>query len=485
MTERTSVVIVGAGTCGLAAACELRRAGVDVRLLERDDAPGTGSRATLLWPLGLAVLRGLDVIHEARRRGLPLDALHYHLADGRTLRTTVGAENEALVLAQHATNAILEEALTAAGGRVERSSHVSGITPGADGVTVKVDRPGGTELIEADWLIAADGVGSTVRRLLGIDFPGTSLPTRYLAVEGAIDGDLPAGAVHYFLRPAGPMVVAPLRGGTVRMGAPVPDGTELTEATVQRVLTERGGDGLVLRRLDDITTFASQERVAAALRQGRCFLVGDAAHTHSPIGGQGLNLGLQDVHNLTWKLAGVIRGAFAETLLDSYEPERRQAARQTVQNTHRFARMFTLGPRRARVRNAAWRGLDAAGVLRRHFVPLLAGRRVTYPDVLPGAPARPVRGLPAPGERLPGNPPPGARRDVLRLLTLGDPGLERAGAALAARHPGRLAHEHRPGGRGFVLVRPDGFVARSGRTVQDLDLTATLPAGLAPAPEGD
>ncbi|WP_018653753.1 FAD-dependent oxidoreductase [Actinomadura flavalba] len=483
MTERTPVVIVGAGTCGLAAACALRRAGIDVRLLEREDVPGTGSRATLLWPLGLAVLRDLGVREDAERRGLPLDALHYHLAGGRTLRTTVGAENEALVLAQHATDALLEEALEAAGGRVERSAHVSGVTPGPDGVTVKVDRPGGTELIEAQWLIAADGVGSTVRRLLGIDFPGTTLPARYLAVDGAIDGDLAPGAVHYFLRPAGPMVVAPLRGGTVRMGAPVPDGTELSEATVQRVLTERGGDGLVLRRLDDITTFASQERVAATLRHGRCFLVGDAAHTHSPIGGQGLNLGLQDVANLTWKLAGVLRGAYTPDLLDTYEPERRRAAEQTVQNTHRFARMFTLGPRPARVRNAAWRGLDATGVLRRHFVPLLAGRRVAYPDVLPGGPARRARGLPAPGERPPGGAPP-AGTGALRLVTRGDAALAAAGAHLAARHPGRIAHEHRASGRGFVLVRPDGFVARAGRTTADLDHVATLAAGLAPAPGG-
>ncbi len=147
---------------------------------------------------------------------------------------------------------------------------------------------------------------------------------------------------------------------------------------MQTLLDERGPGGLRVGQLDALRTFTSSERIALPLRRGRCFLVGDAAHTHSPVGGQGLNLGLQDVHNLAWKLAGVIHGRLTPGILDSYERERRQAAEQIVHTTHQMIRMFTLGPTAARVRNLSWRGLDATGVLRRWFVPLLAGWRIRY-----------------------------------------------------------------------------------------------------------
>jgi 2-polyprenyl-6-methoxyphenol hydroxylase-like FAD-dependent oxidoreductase len=487
MGDKTSVVIVGAGTCGLAAACELRRMGVSVRLLEARPGPNTGSRATLLWPLGLAVLRSLGALAEAEQRGLRLNALQYHMDGDKRLRTRVGAENEALVLAQDQTSLILERILEELGGRVERSTRVVDVAFTGEGITVKAQQPDSTELIEADWLIAADGVGSTVRQALGIDFPGVALPTTYLATEGRILGDLEPGDVHYFLRASGSMVVAPLRGGKVRLGAPIPEGTELTEATVERLLRERGSTGMRVESLDEITTFSSQERIAAALRKGPCFLVGDAAHTHSPIGGQGLNLGLQDVHNLAWKLAGVVRGVFHPAILDSYEPERRQAAQQTVQNTGRFAKMFMLSPAKARMRNTAWRGLEATGLLRRRFVPLLAGWRVSYPDALfaTAGPVTTPRGMPSPGTRVPpwvpapSRPGPG----TFRLLTLGDRDgdLRRRAQDLAGTMPGLVSHDHHSErGRGFLLLRPDGFVARSGTTPDDLDRAGRLLAGLTP-----
>ncbi|MBO0512141.1 FAD-dependent monooxygenase, partial [Streptomyces beijiangensis] len=490
MRDKPVVLIVGAGPCGLAAACALLRRGIRVRLLEAADEPMRGSRAVQLWPPALEVLDELGVLDEAVRRGRKVHATTYHLAGGTVFRVPLGAENEPLLLAQEQTGQILEDALKRLGGHVERSTRVTGISVTGPTATVEARGPDGAELIEADWLIGADGVRSTVREQLGIEFPGDPVETSFLIAEGEVEGAYEQGCVHYFLGRTGSLVFAPLRGGTVRIGAPVGRDFPLRDDAVQELLDSRGPGGLRLTGTVAISTFGSQERIATSLRAGPAFLVGDAGHTHSAVGGQGLNLGLQDVRNLVWKLAGVIDGRLDAGVLDSYDPERRQAAEQIVRNTRQFVRMFTLGPAAARVRNTAWRTVQATGLLRRWFVPLLAGARISYPDVLLGddpsaPPAR--RGLPRIGTRVPArlNTPAVERSSRLSLLTLGAAGgaLDRRGRALAARMPGVLAHEHRPRRRpGFVLTRPDSYVAAGGRTATELDALAWRLSGSMPAP---
>jgi 2-polyprenyl-6-methoxyphenol hydroxylase-like FAD-dependent oxidoreductase len=473
---RTAVVIVGAGPCGLTAACQLLRYGVTVRLLEAAPEPGTGSRAIQLWPPALEILRELDLLADAESRGVRVSAMDYHLAGGARLGVVLGGANEPLLLAQEQTTGLLEEALVGLGGRVERGMRVVEVVATGEGVTIKAHGPAGVELVEADWLIGADGVHSTVRDQLGIPFPGARIESTLLLAEGRIEGRLRAGTVHYFLGHKGSLVFAPMAGGRVRVAAAIPGGFPLTAEGVQGLLDERGPGGLTVAGLDTINTFTSAERIAGALRSGRCFLVGDAAHTHSPLGGQGLNLGLQDVHNLTWKLAGVITGRFTPAILDTYETERRRAAEQVVRTTSRMIRMFMIGPAAARVRNAAWRLLRVTGLLRAWFVPLLAGWRTHYPDVLVAAGARRSASplVPRAGTRR-ARWTIGAtgRHAGFRLLSTGRAGgpLTRHAAAVAARYGGAVVHEHhaRPGPTGFLLLRPDGYVAASGTTVAHLD----------------
>ncbi|WP_367129063.1 FAD-dependent monooxygenase [Saccharothrix sp. HUAS TT1] len=466
MVDRTSVLIVGAGPCGLTAACELLRAGVPVRVVEASEEPHTGSRAIQLWPPALEIFRGLGFLDEALERGVKVRTMAYHLAGRKRLDVVLGRRNEPLLLRQEETSRLLEETFAALGGVVERGLRVVDVVNGADSVTVKVDSPRGVEVVEADWLIAADGVRSTVRERLGVDFPGERVGATLLLAEGRVDGPLDAGAVHYFLGRTGSLVFARMAGGRTRVSAAIPADAELSPEFVQSLLDERGPGGLVVRDLDTLTTFSSSERIAARLRLGRCFLVGDAAHTHSPLGGQGLNLGLQDVHNLTWKLAGVVTGKLGEAVLDTYEPERRQAAEQVVSTTSRMIKVFTVGPFAARVRNGTWGLLQATGALRRWFVPLMAGWRTPYPDTLGWGGAK---WLPAPGTRAPHWVPPSADR-AFRLVTAGPRAgaLAKHAASAAAAHPD-LAHHHvhRPTA-GFLLVRPDGYVAASGRTAAAL-----------------
>ena len=179
---------------------------------------------------------------------------------------------------------------------------------GGESVTLDVTGPAGPATVEADWLIGADGLGSTIRQQLGIEFPGDHMPATFVLAEGPLSGDFNRDEVHYFLGSKGVMLLAPLPGGMVRVSGPVKPGTKPDAADVQRILDERGPGGLRFTELSTLGTFTSQERIAATMRKDRVFLVGDAAHVHSVVGGQGLNLGLQDARNLAWKLAGVIQG---------------------------------------------------------------------------------------------------------------------------------------------------------------------------------
>lgn len=489
MRQKTSVLIVGGGPCGLAAACELRRLGVDVRVLEAASEPNQGSRAILLWPPALEIFRDVGILAEADRRGIRARAMNYRLPGDRVIRVKLGPENEPLLLPQAQTERLLAEALERLGGRVERSLRVSDVVETSTGVTVKAVGPDGTELVEADWLIAADGVRSTVRDRLGIAFLGERFPTTILVAEGQLDGTLDRAELHYFLGGADGILVVPLPGNRVRVGTPIGADTPLTPRTVQTLLDERGPGNMRMFDFTVISSFSSQERIADTLRQGRCFLVGDAAHTHSAIGGQGLNLGLQDVRNLVWKLAGVIDGRLRPAVLDSYDIERRQVAERTIRSTHRLARLMLARSTAARVRNGLWRLLGATGVLQRRYPPLLAGWKTHLPDALSGAAPAHLRvsHLPGPGSRTPTwiPAPRGGSATGLRLLMLGtaDGELGRRTRTVADRHAHLVIHEHLPQPRdGFLLLRPDGFVAASGVRATDLDHTERLLHALAVTP---
>lgn len=483
MERKTPVLIVGAGPCGLAAACGLWRRGIKAMVLDDMAEPGSGSRAILLWPPVLDVLDELGVLPEADQQGYRARALCYHTRFDRTIRLPLDAVNSLLVLRQDRTSRLLEAALHKLGGRVERSVRVTEVVAGESGVRVKAEGPGGTPLsFEAEWLIGADGAHSTVRKQLGIQFVGMEFSRLFALAEGKVEGQFNREDAHYYVTPAGVLVLIALPGGEVRISGPLDKGEQISPEAVQRMVDRRGPGGLRVSDLSLLTTYGAPHRIAESMRLGRCFLVGDAAHVRSPAGGQGLSLGMQDVRNLVWKLAGVINGRLSPAILDSYDPERKAAARQVVASTRQLTRQTLLPPMGLRARNVVLNYLHRTGRLQKTLVPSLAGRKIYYPDVLFGEPlsrgrskqGRHAEPLPTAGMQAPVWIPKAESEslDEFRLITTGprDSALAQHAGRLVEGRPSLVRHYHLAEGQeGFLLLRPDGYVAASGQAAAQLE----------------
>jgi 2-polyprenyl-6-methoxyphenol hydroxylase-like FAD-dependent oxidoreductase len=469
------VVIVGAGPCGLAMAGELLRMGIGVRVLDDagakvstvdNRAPDIGSRATMLWPSAQAVLGDLGVLPEIRTLAILPKALEYR-ADKAVLlaRIALKPDEAPLLIPQSTTQAVLESAVQRLGGSIERGVRLTGISQTADRVDLVAVNASGDELrLSTPWLIGADGVHSTVRKELGITFNGSELAPRAIFAEGTLTGSKPGESVvlSYYVTSRGLLLIAPLPNGRIKISGPIGPDREVTAQLVQDLVDERGPGGLRVTDLTALTTFASAERIANRMRQGRCFLVGDAAHTHSALGGQGLNIGLQDARNLAWKLAGVLTGRLDPAILDTYEPERRAAAEYVIRFTGTTSRLALLKPPWNRLRTPVIRAALGPAFLRHRYVSILAGRRIRYPTLDLGCRSSTgPAGLPAPHWAAPAQDEP----TRYTLVTTGKPDVWSAPAAtLVRRHAPILGHRHVDRARaGFLLVRPDGYVALTGR----------------------
>lgn len=480
--DTTQVVIVGAGPCGLATAAELLRRGIQVRIFEASSVPSQGSKAIMLWPPAQAVLRDLEVLAAAQARAYRPDHLDYFGDHGRLARIQLTAAQSPLVLPQPRTDALLEEAVDTAGGTVERGLRLVALTQTGNAVEIVVrDESGRQSRLRTQWLVGADGVHSTVRELLGIAFAGSTLPTRFALAEGELAGAQTPTSPSYYLTSRGGLVIAPLPNGCVRVAGSIHDGREASEQLVQNMLDTRGPGGLQMNRFQALTTFSSAERVVERMRAGRVLLVGDAAHTHSAIGGQGLNLGLQDARNLSWKLAGVITGRLNDAIMDTYGPERIAAARQVIKTTGAITRVALAPPPWSILRNAVLRVAERTRWPPHWYAARVAGQRIRYPTTSLGCPPGPRgTGLPAPAwAALPADRVP----DRFLLVTSGPPDrpLPRAADAVGQRHTSLISRHHVPGRRPeFLLLRPDGYVAARG-TSRDFTHTERLLTAISPA----
>ncbi|MFJ2634502.1 FAD-dependent monooxygenase [Streptomyces sp. NPDC087422] len=349
------VLVVGAGPTGLLVAEELVRRGVRVRLIERSTEENTQSRALVVGARTLEVLDDLGIAEEAVDRGRILRRIDVHPGPDDVIPLELDGIRSpfpfALSLPQPEVADLLETAARRQGAVAERGTELTTCRQDADGVTATLRMPDGAErTVRADWLIACDGAHSTVRRTAGIAGDHRDLHRAFLLADVAADWELPQDRLHPWLGGHGILVLLPLpKPGHWRVIADVPSGSDAPEPDedmLNRLLAERtplcGADGgSAISRVDWLSGFEVRESLAEHYRQGRILLAGDAAHTHSPVGGQGMNVGLQDAHNLAWKLALVVQGRAGAGLLDSYEQERRPVADRVLHATTRATKVAT------------------------------------------------------------------------------------------------------------------------------------------------
>jgi len=352
----TDVLVIGAGPSGLTLAASLVKQGVATTVVDRQAAGANTSRAAVVNARTLEVLDDLDVARRLVKEGI--HAPRFTIRDGRRTLIPVAFSvlptdyPYSLMVPQATTERLLLERRTELGGTVLRPKTLASLIQDADGVTATFDDG---ELIRARYVVGADGMHSIVREQAGIGFEGGAYQESFTLADVRLRGEAPPDEVILFWAKAGLTVVAPLPGDIYRIVAPVADAPEEPSAAfVQQLLDERGlGAGRMV--VTDVvwgSRFRIHHRVADTYRAGRLLLAGDAAHVHSPAGGQGMNLGIQDGVALAGALAAVLAGA-SDSVLDEYNATRRPIAHQVVEMTDRLTRLATL-PRAARpIRNTA------------------------------------------------------------------------------------------------------------------------------------
>ena len=352
--DAPQVVVVGAGPVGLVAACELARHGVRVRIFDRLGTPTDESRAIALHARSLDMLDRMGVADELIATGVKSTGMNMFVKGKRLFRVRLDTVDSAfpytLVTAQTETERVLGGRLNELGVTVERGIEVVAMTQDDDAVHLTVQHAdGSTAHVKTSWVVAADGGHSTMRHLVGTKLEGSFKGERFVLGDVECEHHLDNTNMFTFFSPEGPVVTLPMRGGRVRFLAQIHDapGAPLnlhpTQEQLQKILDERVG-GITITTSHWLTCFEIHHGQVPAYRHGRVFLAGDAAHIHSPAGGQGMNTGMQDAFNLGWKLAMAVRGDGGEILLDSYHTERHPIAEGVIDFTGMLTKVGTLKP---------------------------------------------------------------------------------------------------------------------------------------------
>ena len=359
MSAATDVLVVGAGPTGLTLTAQLAAFGIQTRIVDRQRDRVHESRALVMQPRSLEVLRGLGIAQTLVERGRDAVQLRIHFGTrvvGMRL-FDIGLEDTSypflLFISQAETEAILNEHLVWQGVTVERGVELVGFSAGAEEVICTLrDADGETEQVRCRYLVGCDGAHSTIREGAKIPFEGGTYPQTFVLADLEVDGELDTEAGHAFLGDDGIVLFFPLgtpatwrivgmRPRTDDARNPLRKTEQLSLDELQRICDRFTGGTLRLREPVWLTYFRLHHRQAARYRSGRVFLAGDAAHVHSPAGAQGMNTGIQDAWNLGWKLALVASGAADPALLDSYEPERLPVGRFVLRLSDRGSTIAT------------------------------------------------------------------------------------------------------------------------------------------------
>jgi 2-polyprenyl-6-methoxyphenol hydroxylase-like FAD-dependent oxidoreductase len=487
MTTNTDVVIVGAGPTGLLLAGDLAAAGVDTTVLEKRAGGSTITRAFALHARTLEMLDARGLADEVIATGQQVRGLRLF---GRLNLDLSGLPSRfpyVLATPQFNTERALHGRAVGAGARILRDSEVIGLRQNADEVEVRT----GSETYRARYVVGADGVHSRVRHALGVDFPGqaivqslmladvrlTHAPDEVLSIDAADDCFA---------------FVAPFGDGWYRVFAwdrrnPQPDSAPVDLDEIRAVTRRALGTDFGMHDPRWMSRFHCDERQVPRYRVGRVFLAGDAAHVHTPAGGQGMNTGIQDAANLSWKVAAALRGGAAAALLDTYHDERHPVGHMVLRSSGALIRLVMIQSAAARaVRNTIGSAALRLDPVTRKIGGMLSGIGIRYPS--PTGAHHSV-GERAPDVLLTGEANGPARLyEALRgggfvLLTPPDNDL-RVPDGWAGRVRRATAAEATDTIR---LIRPDGYVAWASHKAKAADISGPLsewcgPSSLLPAP---
>ncbi|MER7506468.1 FAD-dependent oxidoreductase [Nonomuraea pusilla] len=350
----TDVLVIGAGPVGLTAAIVLTQRGHRVTIVDAQAEGANTSRAAVVHPRTLELLEPYGVAEALDRHGLHTPVFTVRDRDRVLVPVPFGGLPTrypyTLMLSQADTEAFLLARLTELGGEVRRPAVLTRLRQDADGVTAEF-ADGAT--LRAAYVVGADGLHSTVREQAGIGFTGGTYAESFTLADVRLGGGVPKGEVVLYFSPDGLVVVAPLPGGLHRIVATVDEAPREPDAAfVQALLDARGPEAepAVVREVVWGSRFRVHHRIADTYRAGRVLLAGDAAHVHSPAGGQGMNLGIEDAVMLGEALSRVLDGE-PSTLLDDYAAARRPVAGKVVGLAGRLTRLATMGASRRPLRN--------------------------------------------------------------------------------------------------------------------------------------
>ncbi|MBE1162182.1 FAD-dependent oxidoreductase [Dyella acidiphila] len=344
---RSDVLIVGAGPTGLVLALWLTRLGVNVQIIDKAAAPGTTSRALAVQARTLELYQQLELADTLVAGGVHGSGVNLWARGEKVAHLPIANIGEdltpfpfMLVFPQDQHERVLIERLAAAGVRVQREVELLDFSEQSDHVLARLRHADGSEhSVEATYIAGCDGARSQVRQQIGSGFPGGTYPQVFYVADVEVSSPALGGEVHIDLDEADFLAVFPLAGahharlvGTVRgERAERAENLGFDDVSDQAIKHLH----LVVDKVHWFSTYRVHHRVTEHFRHGRAFLLGDAAHIHSPVGGQGMNTGIGDAINLAWKLASVVRGCAPDRLLDSYEAERIGFARKLVHTTDR------------------------------------------------------------------------------------------------------------------------------------------------------
>lgn len=475
---KTEVLVVGAGPVGLTMAAELARFGVSVRIVEKAAVRTDKSKALVVWSRTLELLDRAGCSEKFIAAGHKVDGANI-IAGGKVIghiqMSTVNSPYPyALMLPQSDTERLLEEHLESLGVRVERRVELTTFTTTDDSVTAVLKLADGREeTLTTDWLVGCDGAHSTVRHGLGLSFLGNTLQSNWILADAHLTGyPFPESEIATYWHEDGVLVYFPISPGRFRVIANVDlaDGihpADPTLAEVQKIMDQRGPGGMTVEDSIWLAAFRINERKVASYRSERAFVAGDAAHVHSPAGGQGMNTGMQDAINLAWKLALVCRKTCADKLLDSYSAERSAVGEQVLKAAGRLTAVAIMKNHTVQtVRDMLGRVLFGFAPVRQAMAETMTEVSIGYEHSPLNGPKAHGIGGPKAGERVvpvAGQAPAGAgNRPCFALFT------ETSGAVtqLLEKFRDVLDPNVRPPlhPEGMWLVRPDGYVACVART---------------------